>query len=150
MSGYILHTFLFFWCGTFRPLLASKTGSQGVNCWVNLHVVSGGMEALHKSNITGKKMLVADLEAKWTLRESNNQQMKTELNRSGWSDMGVLDKTRISVLVVSENSTEEYPWSHYVQVPACSTTTWERCPFPTLNKQKTQLDWTQEFDFCLH
>lgn len=93
-------------------------------------------KALHKSNLTEKKMLAS----------TDEEKMASSLckpNRSWWKDMDVWDKTRISVLFVSENSTEVYPWSHYTQVPACSTTTWVRCPFAPLIKQEAQLGWTQ-------
>lgn len=42
-------------------LLKIKLGLRMINSCVHLHVVSGGMEAFYKSNMTEKKMLAAEL-----------------------------------------------------------------------------------------
>lgn len=72
-----------------------RLGPRRVNSWVHLHVVSGGMEALHKSNITEKKMLAAVLSVKGTQGDSDNQQMETKWHLSFPRRTEVDEMTRV-------------------------------------------------------
>lgn len=144
-SAYIL-----LWLGTFRPLFSSKTGSQEGKQLAPFTCSKWGdgsfTQEQHNWEEDACCSPVSEENTGRLWQSTDGDKMASflsEPNGSGWKDAGVWDKTGISVLFVSENSSEEYPWSHYAQVAGCSTTSWERCPFAPLIRQKSRLDWTQ-------
>lgn len=154
----MFHTFLDIFCihsyvsGVEPSDLFFFKDPRRINSWVHLHVVSGGMEALHKSNITEKKkMLAADL------RGSDNQQMETKWHLSFTSQTEVDEMTwgfgikleylfYLSLKIAQKNIPDHITLKCLPAPQQHESATLSLHP----SNKRPSLTGSKEFDFCLH